>query len=115
MELYYLNSRYYDPEVGRFINADSMLKTPNSGVLSANMFAYCENNPIMSSDSTGQWFGLDDLIAGDVDAVVGIASGFVGDLGVSCGMGVKNYISNSMQSNREQKATSIGPIYWCAP
>ena len=45
----------------------------------------------------------------------GIASGFVGDLGVFRGMGVKTYISNSMQSNREQKATSIGPIYWCAP
>ena len=38
--LYYLQTRYYDPEVGRFINADAFASTDISGVLSANMFAY---------------------------------------------------------------------------
>ena len=42
--LYYLQSRYYDPVVGRFINADGQL---NGGLLGTNMFAYCNNNPVM--------------------------------------------------------------------
>ena len=48
--LYYLNSRYYDPDTGRFINADGQL---NEGVLGYNMFAYCENNPVNGSDPDG--------------------------------------------------------------
>ncbi len=50
--LYYLQSRYYDPDTGRFISADGQL---NGGVLGYNMFAYCENNPINESDPSGDW------------------------------------------------------------
>ena len=52
--LYYLQSRYYDPEVGRFINADELLflgkeRTP----LNYNAFSYCENNVVNATDSMG--------------------------------------------------------------
>ena len=50
--LYYLQSRYYDPVVGRFINADSYAST-GQGILGCNMFAYCLNNPVICFDSTG--------------------------------------------------------------
>ena len=50
---YYLQSRYYDPEVGRFLNADGYVST-GQGIPGYNMFAYCNNNPIMYSDSNGQ-------------------------------------------------------------
>ena len=50
--LYYLNSRYYDPVTGRFLNADRYAAT-GQGVLGYNMFAYCGNNPIHYSDPTG--------------------------------------------------------------
>ena len=50
--LYYLKSRYYDPEVGRFINADSYAST-GQGIIGCNMFAYCLNNPIQYSDDEG--------------------------------------------------------------
>ena len=50
--LYYLQSRYYNPEMGRFISADSLLST-GQGVLGNNMFAYCNNNPVMYQDDTG--------------------------------------------------------------
>ena len=53
---YYLQSRYYDPEIGRFINADSYASTDATGILSTNMFAYCENNPAMRIDPTGEVF-----------------------------------------------------------
>lgn len=51
-EFYYLHSRYYNPEVGRFLNADGYITT-GQGVLSYNMFAYCGNNPVMYSDPSG--------------------------------------------------------------
>jgi len=50
--LYYLNSRYYDPQVGRFISADSYVST-GQGLLGNNMFTYCGNNPIMGYDPDG--------------------------------------------------------------
>ncbi len=51
-DLYYLNSRYYDAEVGRFINADSYVST-GQGILGFNMFAYCLNNPVVYLDDSG--------------------------------------------------------------
>ncbi len=54
-ELYYLQSRYYNAEVGRFLNADGYITT-GQGVLSYNMFAYCGNNPIRYIDPTGRSF-----------------------------------------------------------
>ncbi len=50
---YYLQSRYYDPEIGRFINVDSYASTDIVGLLSTNMFSYCENDPINRSDHSG--------------------------------------------------------------
>ena len=49
---YYLQSRYYDPTVGRFINADSFMST-GVGILEHGMFTYCCGNPITYSDVQG--------------------------------------------------------------
>ena len=49
---YYLQNRYYDPEIGRFINADSYAST-GQGIIGCNMFTYCGNNPIMYADDCG--------------------------------------------------------------
>ena len=50
--LYYLQSRYYDPVVKRFINADGFAST-GQGFLGYNMFAYCNNTPITRADPSG--------------------------------------------------------------
>ena len=55
---YYLQSRYYDPEIGRFINADSYASTDATGLLSTNMFAYCENDPVNRSDPSGEFWNI---------------------------------------------------------
>ena len=52
---YYLNSRYYDPEIGRFINADSIVASVGGSVKGYNLFAYCFNNPLNMNDQTGNW------------------------------------------------------------
>ena len=49
---YYLQSRYYDSEVGRFISSDGYVST-GQGILSYNQFAYCLNNPVRFSDDSG--------------------------------------------------------------
>ena len=51
---YYLQSRYYDPAIGRFINADSYASTDATGLLGTNMFAYCENDPVCKVDVSGR-------------------------------------------------------------
>ena len=60
---YYLNSRYYDPQVGRFLNADEpILLGANGGIMGYNMFAYCNNNPVMHTDANGHWlFDWEDV------------------------------------------------------
>ena len=50
--LYYLQSRYYDPQLGRFINADGLTST-GQGFIGNNMLAYCGNNPIVRNDPFG--------------------------------------------------------------
>ena len=55
---YYLQSRYYDPAIGRFINADSYASTDATGLLSTNMFAYCENDPVNRSDPSGEFWNI---------------------------------------------------------
>ena len=52
---YYLQSRYYDPSMGRFINADSQLNI-NDGPLGCNLFAYCGNDPVNRIDQTGYFW-----------------------------------------------------------
>ena len=71
---YYLQSRYYDPEIGRFINADSYASTDATGLLSTNMFAYCENDPVNKSDPSGEWF----LQAAAIGAATDVALYLVG-------------------------------------
>ena len=53
-KLYYLQSRYYNPEMGRFINGDGLVST-GQGLLGNNMFTYCNNNPVTCRDSAGRW------------------------------------------------------------
>ena len=50
---FYLQSRYYGPANHRFINADSCLST-ETGFLGYNMFAYCNNCPVLFNDPTGK-------------------------------------------------------------
>ena len=53
--LYYLNSRYYDPQVKRFINADDISYLGANGDMQGfNLYAYCSNNPVNMYDFDGR-------------------------------------------------------------
>ena len=53
--LYYLQSRYYNPSWGRFINMDAAIADVGEHPLGYNLFAYCANNPVNMSDDSGYW------------------------------------------------------------
>ena len=72
---YYLQSRYYDPAICRFINADTFATTDANGFLSANMFAYCENNPVNGCDPSGEWVHL--IVGAVLGAVSNVALSYL--------------------------------------
>ena len=74
--LYYLQSRYYDPFTGRFLNADVYCDTNTGTPLSTNMFSYCENNPVLNIDKSGK-FGTPLQWA--MAVIGGVAGWFLGD------------------------------------
>lgn len=56
-ELYYLQTRYYDPETGRFITIDGIEYLDPETINGLNLYAYCGNNPVMRTDETGtEWW-----------------------------------------------------------
>ena len=63
--LYYLQSRYYNPNWGRFLNADGYVST-GTGLLGYNMYAYCNNNPVMLIDAEGSFPWLVVLLVSTV-------------------------------------------------
>ena len=72
--LYCLGSRYYDPEVGRFVNADdpgTIFAKPQE-LYNKNLYAYCDNNPIIREDVQG-YFPIPCIVGAVVGAAV---SGF---------------------------------------
>ncbi len=86
--MYYLQSRYYDPVIGRFINPDKYIFA-GQGLIGNNMFAYCGNNPVIRLDTTGEafetvfdivtlCFSVIDVICNPTD--VGAWIGLVGDV-----------------------------------
>lgn len=70
---YYLNTRYYDPSVKRFISADNInvIGATSNSFVDKNFYSYCDNNPIMRADEGGEFWHI------IVGAVVGAAVNFV--------------------------------------
>ncbi|MCL1888483.1 MAG: Gfo/Idh/MocA family oxidoreductase, partial [Kiritimatiellaeota bacterium] len=67
--MYYLHTRYYNPQWGRFLNADCMLVAGNA-LTATNMYAYCNGNPVMLTDPNGDWAILEQLMG----TVIGFAA-----------------------------------------
>ena len=79
--LYYLNTRYYDSNIGRFINADDISYLGANGDLQGfNLYAYCSNNPVMGYDPMGTWNwrnfwdGVVTVVSVAVGVIVGVAT-----------------------------------------
>ena len=95
---YYVSSRYYDSEVGRFISPDTTdVLGVDSDLYDKNLYAYCDNNPVMRKDSNGElWIvavgaGLATQYVGDV--IANIADGATGAAIFSFRSSVGEYIA----------------------
>ena len=83
--LYYVSSRYYDPEIGRFINADDVgLLGANGDFASLNLFAYCGNNPVSRADSNGHFWNT--VIGAVAGAIVGGFSAALSGTDIAAGI-----------------------------
>ena len=87
--LYYTASRYYDPEAGRFLSPDALdtLTASPSSLTDKNLYAYCDNNPVMRQDSSGEFWSL---IKGVVCAAVNVTTTVISSIatGQEVGIGV---------------------------
>ena len=89
---YYVSSRYYDPEIGRWINADNRISGVGGNILGYNMFAYCFNNPVNMSDSSGHWpQWIKDAVDWVNDKVIQPVVSFVKDISED----INNFDSNN--------------------
>ena len=80
-KLYYLISRYYDPEIGRFISPDSVEYIEPSSISGLNLYVYCGNDPINMYDPSGNFaisIGLLLAIGGIVGAAIGAGASVAG-------------------------------------
>ena len=80
--MYYCKSRYYVPEWCRWLNADNPKYLDFNNVKSANLFAYCQNDPILGSDEEGKFWLcffaavlISGLVSAAIDAIISIANG----------------------------------------
>ena len=77
---YYLNARYYDPNVGRFLSPDDtdlLLLSPRA-LTDKNLYAYCDNNPVIRVDGNGEAWHI--AIGAFVGGIFGGAAKFVSNL-----------------------------------
>ena len=92
-KLYYLQSRYYNPEVGRFLNTDTIdvIAVSPTELTDKNLFSYCDNNPIIRADTGGEvWHIVAGGLIGGVSSFGAtlITGGSIQEALISGGFGV---------------------------
>ena len=104
--LYYLASRYYDPEVGRFINADDTGTLEiQKNLYDKNLYAYCDNNPVMRKDETGDIW----ITAVAIGAGMGLLGQYISDIQNNISSGARGInIFAITSSRRDYLASAVG-------
>ena len=112
---YYLQSRYYDPAMHRFINADSYAST-GQGFIGTNMFAYCHNSPVAFYDTEGNmateatiaatnWWNPIGWIAGGILVVEVVVAAVVISEEIDSESAIKSHEISEKQANGEPTPT----------
>ena len=84
---YYLQSRYYDPAIGKFINADDISYLGADDELTGyNLYSYCGNNPVMYADPEGKF--INTIIGGILGALIGGITALISGDNIWAGIGI---------------------------
>ena len=88
-DLYFLQTRYYDPEVGRFISRDSIEYADPETICGLNLYAYCGNNPVMNVDPMGTswWTDFWNSVVGKIVGTILVAAAVVALSILTAGVG----------------------------
>ena len=117
-ELYFLKTRYYDPEIGRFMNIDGIEYLAPETVNGLNLYAYCGNNPVMGVDPNGtSWWSsfkkvvknVAKVVGGAMLAVVG-AAGAIGSLAISAIPG-SGFVTQAALTTTTYGMAMIGSVF----
>ena len=101
--LYYLQTRYYDPEVGRFISPDSLDYLDPETLGGINLYSYCNNNPVMYADPSGHlpkwtaWLVSGAVIVGGIVLCATGVGGIFGGVLIGAGAGslINGYVTEA--------------------
>ena len=128
--LYYLNTRYYDAAIGRFISIDGIEYLDPETINGLNLYAYCNNNPVMNIDPNGNkwwhWVVAAVAVVGITVATVFTAGGAALAIGTALGVGnalvgatmvgvaIGGLVAGGMELISQGLATNWGRIDWGA-
>ena len=87
LDLYYLATRYYDPETCRFVTADKILSNASGDLHGYNLYAYCFNNPIVFADENGMWPDWNAIGASIVEFLYNIDNAVFSSIELRAGIG----------------------------
>ena len=106
--MYYLNSRYYDPQFGRFINGDDLAYIKPEELNGCNLFSYCNNNPVMFIDPSGhKWW---HWLVGGLIIAAGVIVMATCAYGVAALLGVSTSVANSMAIGASIATATTGSL-----
>ncbi len=104
---YYVSSRYYDPEIGRFISADGEISGVGGDIRGYNLYAYCMNNPVNMSDPTGNWPRWISVAVAVVATVVAVVTAAPAAI-VVAGVAACTYVAQTIHYDvRQSKNTNL--------
>ena len=112
IKLYYLNSRFYDAETGRFISPDSIEFLNSDKIHGLNLYVYCFNNPVMYSDGSGHFAISTFLISLAVGSLV--SWGLSEIFGVQIAGGIGSVVGGGTAVSTGISLLAFGPVGWIA-
>ena len=107
---YYLNSRYYDPQIRRFISADSMVTNTGTDVLGYNLYSYCNNSPLNKTDSDGHFPKLSEIFTGIAIVPFIVAAGILIAGTGGLGGGALALVGGGMLGSGAAAATNVAMV-----
>ena len=108
--LYYLQSRYYSPELGRFISPDSVEYLAPDTIGGLNLYAYCMNNPISYCDPSGHFAIGTFLIGLAVTSLVGWGLSEI--FGAQTVGGASSIVNGATAISTGVSLFAFGPVGW---